>query len=90
MSINVFTIGQQKNKNIPLSIVNENNIYRTCGYTIYSCLVLIPIFAHYKYTYSTLLFETIALNAFGIAWLIKGRALGDKGRIGRMVYREDN
>ena len=91
MSINVFTIGQQKNKNIPLSIVNENNIYRTCGYTIYACLVCIPIFAYYKLiTNSTLLFETIALNAFGIAWLIKGRALGDKGRIGRMVYREEN
>ena len=91
MSINVFTIGQQKNKNIPLSIVNENNIYRICGYTIYACLVFIPIFAQYKLiTYSTLLFETIALNAFGIAWLIKGRALGDKGRFGRMLYREEN
>lgn len=90
MSINVFTLGQQNNENIPMSIVNENNIYKVCGYTIYVSLVCIPIFAHFKYTNSTLLFETIALNAFGIAWLIKGRALGDKGRIGRMLYREEN
>jgi hypothetical protein len=25
-----------------------------------------------------------------MAWLIKGRMLGDKGNVGKMLYREDN
>jgi hypothetical protein len=39
---------------------------------------------------STLLFEALALFAFGTSWLIKGRVLGDKGKIGRILYREHN
>src|SRR5690606_26844368 len=38
LSINVFTIGQKKNTNIPVSMFNENKIYRICGYGILLCI----------------------------------------------------
>ncbi|CAM3483156.1 hypothetical protein [Sphingobacterium prati] len=87
LSINVFTIGQEPNSEIPISILNENNIYRFCGYGIIICIAFIPLklFGH-----ATLVFEAIALFLFGTSWLIKGRALGDKGHIGEKLYREHN
>jgi len=87
LSINVFTIGQQPENNIPDSIFNENKIYRFCGYSILLCIAIIPF---NLFSYSTLVFEAIALWLFGISWLIKGRALGDQGIIGEKIYREDN
>ena len=91
ISINVFTIGQAKNTEIPISIMNENHIYKTCGYLMLLFIVLTPICAKLEFfTYSTLMFETLMLFAFGISWLIKGRIIGDKGNIGRKVYREFN
>lgn len=87
LAINVFTLGQQEREDIPVSVLNENNIYRLCGYAILLCIVLVPF---NLFPYSTLVFEALALASFGIAWLIKGRALGDKGRVGRMLYREEN
>jgi hypothetical protein len=89
ISINVFTIGQQQHKSIPLSVFNENNIYKTCGYLMLLFLVLVPICDKFEcFKYSTLVFEALMLFAFGISWLVKGRALGDKGEIGKMLYRE--
>jgi hypothetical protein len=87
LSINVFTIGQEPNSEIPISILNENNIYRFCGYGIIICIAFIPLklFGH-----ATLVFEAIALFLFGTSWLIKGRALGDEGHIGEKLYREHN
>ena len=87
LSINVFTIGQQPDSDIPVSIFNENHIYRFCGYSILLFIILIP-FSLFKY--STLVFEALALFMFGISWLIKGRALGDEGMIGEKLYREHN
>lgn len=87
LSIHVFTIGQEQNKEIPISVMNENNIYRFCGYGIIVCIALIPF---KLFEYATLVFEAIALFLFGSSWLIKGRALGDKGAIGRKLYREQN
>ncbi len=87
LSINVFTIGQERNTEIPVSVFNENNIYRICGYGILLCIVLIPF---KLFDRATLVFEAIALFFFGTSWLIKGRALGDKGMIGRKLYREMN
>src|SRR5690606_235057 len=34
LAINVFTIGQQTNEEIPVSTLNENNIYRFSGFSI--------------------------------------------------------
>jgi len=90
LSIFVFTIGQEKNTDIPISPLNENYIYKFCGYSIFLFIILIYILGRYKIEYSTLVLEFLSLIAFGISWLIKGRALGDKGKMGRMIYREHN
>lgn len=91
ISINVFTIGQVDNQEIPVSMLNENHIYRACGYSMLVFIVLTPVCDYYNcFRYSTLIFETLMLIAFGISWLIKGRALGDSGTLGKMIYREDN
>jgi len=91
LAINVFTIGQQNETRAPKSILNENNIYRVCGYLILIAVILVPVAGRLKwFPYSTLVFEAVALFAFGIAWLIKGRALGDQGKIGQKLYQENN
>ncbi len=91
LAINVFTIGQRENKDLPVSRLNENNIYRFCGITIIILMILVPVSASFKlFEYSTLILESLALLLFGIAWLIKGRALGDEGTIGEKLYREHN
>jgi hypothetical protein len=89
ISINVFTIGQEKNPGIPVSFYNENRIYRISGYMILFSIIMIVVFGKLDiFPYSTLLFEAVALFFFGTSWLIKGRVLGDKGQIGRNLYRE--
>ena len=91
LSINVFTLGQHNETRDPKSILNENNIYRFCGYSIIIFVIMVPVSEILKIsTYSTLIFESLSLFAFGIAWLIKGRALGDKGIIGKKIYQENN
>lgn len=91
ISIKIFTIGQDTNPKTSQSVFNENNIYRICGYFMLVFLILTPIFSIIDiFSYSTLIFETLMLFSFGISWLIKGRALGDKGKIGEKLYREIN
>jgi hypothetical protein len=91
LAINVFTIGQENETRSPKSILNENNIYSFCGYSILIFIIMVPVSEYLKlFPYSTLLFESLSLFAFGIAWLIKGRALGDKGVIGQKLYQESN
>ena len=89
--INVFTIGQNESQEIPVSTFNENNIYRFCGSAIIVLIFLIPVSENLNlFYYSTLVLESLALFFFGTAWLIKGRALGDEGKIGEKIYRERN
>ena len=61
---------------------------------VFAILVLIfmvPFSEEFQlFGYSTLVLESLALFFFGIAWLIKGRALGDEGKIGEKLYRERN
>jgi len=91
LAINVFTIGQENETRAPKSIMNENNIYRFCGYSILLFIIMVPVSEYFKlFPYSTLVLEALSLFAFGIAWLIKGRALGDKGIIGQKLYQENN
>ncbi len=91
ISLAIFTIGQNENNDIPVSFINENNIYKVCGISIIVFTILIPIsdFLH-LFPSSTLILEALALAAFGTSWLIKGRILGDKGNTGRKLYRENN
>lgn len=91
LALNVFTIGQNKAEDIPISTLNENHIYRLCGIAILILMILVPVSEVLElFEYSTLLLEALALFFFGTAWLIKGRALGDKGRLGEKIYREHN
>ncbi|MGE5457167.1 MAG: hypothetical protein ACM3RX_02310 [Methanococcaceae archaeon] len=91
ISIRIFTLGQKVEKGTSDKPLNENNIYKFCGSIILVCVILTPVSARLElFPCSTLVLETIALLAFGTTWLIKGRALGDKGKIGRVLYRENN
>lgn len=91
LAINVFTIGQNKAEDIPVSTFNENHIYRFCGIAIIVLMILVPISEEFgMFRYSTLVLEALALFFFGTAWLIKGRALGDEGKLGEKLYREHN
>ncbi len=91
LAINVFTIGQNSAEDIPVSTINENNIYRVCGIAIIILMILVPVSEMLElFRYSTLILEALALFFFGTAWLIKGRALGDKGKLGEKIYREHN
>ena len=85
----IFTIGQKENNDIPLSFLNENNIYKICGIAIIVFAAMIPICDLLNFfPKSALVLEALALTAFGTSWLVKGRFLGDKGKIGRTLYRE--
>ncbi|MWB96816.1 hypothetical protein GON26_20835 [Flavobacterium sp. GA093] len=83
LAINVFTIGQKNETHIPKSVIDENNIYVFCGSAILVFMIIIPF---QLFTYSTLVFEALSLFVFGIAWLIKGRALGEI--LKEEIYRE--
>ena len=92
LSLFVFTLGQNRDPGVPKSIMDENNIYRTCGILIFVFIILVPVTARYlpSVKYSTFFLEMLSLFAFGISWLIKGRALGDTGMIGEKLYGERN
>lgn len=82
IALNVFTI-----KNGNERPAYEYSIYRFCGYSILLFIILIPFKLFGK---ATLVFEALSLFAFGLAWLVKGRALGDSGDLGRKLYGEEN
>ncbi len=87
----VFPIGQMKIEGHNPSVVNENFIYKTCAIFMLICIGLIPLFDSLKvFNSSTLVLEAIAMFMFGMSWLVKGRALGDKGRVGEVLYNERN
>ena len=89
LAICVFTIGQKKDSSIPVSVFNENHIYRFCGYAIIVFILAILVSNWVTlFDNSTLILEALSLFCFGAAWLIKGRVLGDKGKVGRSLYRE--
>ena len=91
LSIFVFTLGQKHEAGIPKSVFDENNIYKFCGYSILLFILLIPLCNLLKlFTHATLVLEALSLFSFGIAWLIKGRALGQTGKTGEKLYREHN
>jgi len=64
----------------------RNRIYRTCGYVMLVCILMIAVLKltpgtdtwvrNYKVVFW---FEAAAVAAFGVSWLVKGEAiLGDK------------
>lgn len=91
LSIAVFTLGSRSDARPKDTILTENLIYRTCGGLILLFAVLVPISSKYAmFPNSTLILEALMLFAFGTSWMIKGRALGDKGEWGKKVYGEEN
>jgi hypothetical protein len=58
----------------------RNKIYRSCGWMIVGCIVM--ILASNAFHWDLLFwFESIAVEAFGISWLVNGGALlGDPDR----------
>jgi hypothetical protein len=63
--------------------LKRNRLYRTCGYTMLGCLVLIAIYFYLlekifpalSHLNPVFWLESFALWAFGISWLTKGKAL---------------
>ena len=91
MSFFVFTLGQKKKQQVTHGSFDENTIYRICGCAILVFSAMVPVCQFLiPFPYSTLIFETLTLTTFGISWLIKGRVLSDTGRLGQMLYRENN
>jgi hypothetical protein len=73
-SLILFTKGKNR---------NANRLYKICGYTILGCLVLIIIylfllkenFPQLRQIKPIFWLEALALWAFGISWLVKGKVL---------------
>ncbi|MFH1119223.1 MAG: DUF998 domain-containing protein [Bacteroidota bacterium] len=57
----------------------RNRIYRTCGFVMISCILVLLVYFLAKIDLSgfsfVFWFESIALIAFGISWLVKGGAI---------------
>ncbi|MES2767443.1 MAG: hypothetical protein V4642_16325 [Bacteroidota bacterium] len=73
LCINVFTLGPGEQK----EQTGESRIYRICGWSIIVFIIMVPLCAYLEVPYATLIFEAFSLFAFGLAWLVKGRALSD-------------
>lgn len=84
MSIFVFTLGNKAYGKSPKHpFLPEHFNYRLCGVImILACAGV----AFIQGEYHTLIFEAVALGAFSLSWLIKGRFLGSSGVIGRNLY----
>jgi hypothetical protein len=66
------------NKTVTREKLQRNRVYTSCGYVIIGSMLLIVLLKMFNFehlvgsVYSTFCFESTALIAFGIAWLIKG------------------
>lgn len=77
-SLVLFTKSSQEGKIHGQKLI-RNYIYKTCGWVIVVCIVLIALigvidswYQAVKHLKPTYVLETIALLAFGYSWLIKG------------------
>lgn len=85
----VFTQGQAHPPNQPNISFNENHVYRICGGTILLSLLGIWVLSgSERFPYVTLELEALALFAFGLSWLVKGRFLGRSKQWNKVLYRE--
>jgi hypothetical protein len=81
ISLFIFTIAREPLPDRERKII-RNRIYRICGAIMLGCLLLLFIYMFWedKFTFLSVykpvfILETIALFAFGVSWLIKGRTL---------------
>ena len=90
ISHNIFVLGQVETKGKTDKPYNENRIYRVCGWVIFISVLLIPAGKYLlKMEYSTLPLEAVALVAFGISWIIKGRIFDENKSTGNAIYMEN-
>ncbi|MBK7131647.1 MAG: hypothetical protein IPH69_02125 [Bacteroidales bacterium] len=89
ISHNIFVLGQIEIKGKTTQPYNENRIYRICGWVIFIAILLIPAGKFLIGEYSTLPLEAVALVAFGISWLTKGRIFEVTKAAGKAVYMEN-
>lgn len=74
----------------------RNIIYRICGYGMAGVEVLFVISKVIGFPgYTTMIFEIVLLNLFGISWLVKGEAIPflndteeDKARLAALKQQE--
>jgi hypothetical protein len=63
--------------------IHRNRVYRTCGYIMCVCVLLMIIYtplpedvkSHIKFLRPIFWLEAVAVVSFGISWLVKGEAL---------------
>lgn len=81
MSIFRFTKGPDNEEERERKIRTRNNIvYRITGYLVWAsiAILLLEFVFHFHFTpYDVFIFECVAVMAFGISWLIKGKAIKD-------------
>ena len=80
MSIYLFTDADKKVYDHPHRKQMRNRIYVTCGITMVVAVVCVPLLDYlipdfYAANRMTFWLETVAVDAFGISWLIKGSTL---------------
>lgn len=76
----IFMFTKSKGLKTPRKII-RNKIYRVCGYTMLSALLLMGVYQlpsihiYFEKDKPIIFLEALALVAFGISWLIKGEFL---------------
>ena len=73
-----------------------HSVYKVCGYTVWICVLLILIIfvleSTLKFDFNdkvpgyTFWLETIAVIAFALAWLFKGKIDQDFGKLRTMLF----
>lgn len=72
----------------------ENAVYKCCGYAVWACIgILLVQFVGeklganlYVTDYDVFILETVSVGAFGLSWLIKGKAIKDIIEINKAVF----
>lgn len=72
----------------------ENSVYKCCGYTVWACIAILLVqFIGEKFganlhvtKYDVFILETVSVGAFGLSWLIKGKALEDIVAFNKMMF----
>ncbi len=79
MSIVLFTMSNKQPEDRGEKKIYRNRIYRVCGAIMIGCVACIGVYLKLgrkeEANSFTLVFETIALLAFGFSWLTKGEAI---------------
>lgn len=90
LSIRFFTKQDMEVYNEPALKIRRNRIYRTSGAIIFFAIAMVHVNSFLiDWYFGTIFFETVALFAFGISWLVKGKALGNFEGMKKSIYGTD-